>query len=148
MIRNMKREDLDAVLEIENTVFTSPWPLKEYEYELEKNPYANPYVFEQDGKIVGYFDYWILYEKAEIANIAVDPNYQKQGIGQLMMDALVQACIENGCETISLEVRVSNTPAISFYEKNGFIQVNIRKGYYADNHEDAYLMVKPIGGLL
>ena len=65
-----------------------------------------------------------------------------------MMNYIVEQAELNGCENVSLEVRVSNDKAIKLYEKNGFININTRKNYYDDNHEDAYLMVKPLGGNL
>ena len=64
------------------------------------------------------------------------------------MDHLINCAAEKGCEMISLEVRVSNAPALTCYKKYGFEIINIRKSYYQDNHEDAYLMMKPIGGNL
>ena len=63
------------------------------------------------------------------------------------MASMIFDAIAKECDTMSLEVRVSNDKAIALYKKNGFITVNTRKGYYQDNHEDAYLMVKPLGGM-
>lgn len=147
MIHKMTDGHLQQVVAIEERVFTSGWPKSEYEYELHDNPYASLYVVQKNNKVVGYFDLWVMYEKAEIANIAVHPDYMQKGYGQLMMDTLLKKSIEAGCETISLEVRMSNIAAIQLYKKNGFIEVNVRKNYYSDNGESAYLMVKPIGGL-
>ncbi len=148
MIRTLEEKDLEQVLAIEQSVFTSPWPMREFLYELHENPFSNLIVIEEEGTIVGYCDYWILYEQAQIADIAVMTSYQQKGFAQQLMDYVVRMVEEQGCENISLEVRVSNTKAIRFYEKNGFITVNTRKDYYPDTHEDAYLMVKPLGGNL
>ncbi len=148
MIRTLEEKDLEQVLAIEQSVFTSPWPMREFLYELHENPFSNLIVMEEEGTIVGYCDYWILYEQAQIADIAVMTTYQRKGFAQQLMDYVVRMVEEQGCENISLEVRVSNTKAIRFYEKNGFITVNTRKDYYPDTHEDAYLMVKPLGGNL
>ena len=146
MIRKMTHEDLDRIDELEQELFTSPWPKEEYIYEIDKNPFANVYVLEEDGVIVGYFDYWILYEQAQIATIGTKKTHQRQGYGQEMLAFMINQASQEGCEVMSLEVRVSNEKAIRLYEKNGFIKVNTRKNYYSDNHEDAYLMVKPLGG--
>ncbi len=148
MIRRMIDEDLDEIDLLEKQIFSSPWPRSEYVYEIHDNPYANPYVVVESNEIVAYFDYWVIFERAEIATIGVKENYRKQGYGQIMMDYITKDAEEKGCENISLEVRVSNEKAIKLYEKNGFIQINIRKNYYDDNHEDAYLMMKPLGGNL
>ncbi|MDD6367403.1 MAG: ribosomal protein S18-alanine N-acetyltransferase [Stecheria intestinalis] len=146
MIRAAEDQDLDRIAELENVLFAdSPWPWKEFEHELHENPFAILLVDEEEGKVVGYLDYWILYEQAQVATIGVDPEYQNRGIGSALLSYAEKDAADQGCETFSLEVRVSNAPARHLYEKHGFIQVNIRKGYY-ENGEDAYLMVKPIGG--
>ena len=62
-------------------------------------------------------------------------------------DHAKKTAIEHLCENISLEVRVSNYSAISLYKKNKYIILNTKKGYYTDNNEDAYLMMKGIGGI-
>ena len=147
MIRKMQEEDLTQIMELENELFSSPWPRHEYLYEMKKNPFSHLYVLEEEGEIVGYYDYWILYDQAQIATIGVMKKKQRQGYAQKMMDEITSSCAKAGCETLSLEVRVSNIPAITFYEKNGFVKVNVRKNYYEDNHEDAYLMVKALEGV-
>lgn len=146
MIRKMIEKDLTVIDTLEKELFTSPWPIKEYLYELNENPFANVYVLEEDGEIVGYFDYWILYEQAQIATIGTKKSHQSQGYGQKMLEFIIEQANQNKCEVLSLEVRISNEKAIRLYEKNGFIKVNVRKNYYTDNGEDAYLMVKPLGG--
>lgn len=146
MIRAAEDQDLDRIAELEKVLFAdSPWPWKEFEHELHENPFAILLVDEEEGRVVGYLDYWILYEQAQAATIGVDPEYQNRGIGSALLSYAEKDAADQGCETFSLEVRVSNAPARHLYEKHGFIQVNIRKGYY-ENGEDAYLMVKPIGG--
>ncbi len=146
MIRLAEEKDIDRIAELENLLFAdSPWPRREFVHELYENPFAVLLAEEEDGRVVGYLDYWILYEQAQIATIGVDPEYQNRGIAGAMLSYAERDAADKGCETFSLEVRVSNAPAKHLYEKHGFIQVNIRKGYY-ENGEDAYLMVKPIGG--
>lgn len=146
MIRAAEDQDLDRIAELEKVLFAdSPWPWKEFEHELHENPFAILLVDEEEGRVVGYLDYWILYEQAQVATIGVDPEYQNRGIGSALLSYAEKDAADQGCETFSLEVRVSNAKARHLYEKHGFIQVNIRKGYY-ENGEDAYLMVKPIGG--
>ena len=147
-IRRMMDEDLDVIDELEKSIFTSPWPRSEYLYEIHENPYGNPYVLIEADEIVAYFDYWIIFDRAEIATIGVKKEYRHLGYGQKMMNYIVEQAELNGCENVTLEVRVSNDNAIKLNEKNGFININTRKNYYDDNHEDAYLMVKPLGGNL
>ncbi|HCK88537.1 MAG TPA: ribosomal-protein-alanine N-acetyltransferase [Erysipelotrichaceae bacterium] len=147
MIRKMTKEDLPRILELEAELFpSSPWPEHEFIYELDENPFADVRVYEEDGKILGYIDWWVTYEQAQLANIAVASEAHRRGIGQKMIDLCVNECIKAECENLSLEVRVNNMPAIRLYEKNGFIAAGIRKAYYEDG-TDAWLMVKPLGGL-
>ena len=147
MIRKIEEKDIPKLLELELQLFPdSPWPEKSFRYELDENPFANMYGYEKDGKLVGYADLWIMYEQAQISNIGVDPACQKAGIASEMMDHCIREALKNGCENLTLEVRVSNMPAIRLYEKYGFVQAAVRRQYY-ENGEDAYLMVKPLGGL-
>lgn len=148
MIRRAEERDLGFLTDLEKELFPDdPWPLKEFTYELHENPYACIYVYEENGKIIGYVDHWILFEQAEIADIGVSYQYQGKGIGRKLMAYCVNRSIEKGCENLTLEVRVSNTHAIALYEKCGFINAAKRRHYY-ENGEDAYLMVKPLGGLV
>jgi ribosomal-protein-alanine N-acetyltransferase len=147
MITEMTREDLACAAAIERDLFPDhPWSEADLCYELEENPYAQFLALKKDGKLIGYADLWIMFDQAQIANIAVAKEYQKMGYGQILMDEMTRRSIAAECENITLEVRVSNSPAIALYEKNGFIKAAVRKGYY-DNGEDAWLMIRPIGGL-
>ena len=144
MIREMTLADVEAIAELEEKIFSSPWPAREFRYELTENPYSCCLVLEEDGKIVAYCDYWIIFDRAELANIAVVKEYRRRGYAQELLDRVIHDAEEQHCEYLTLEVRVSNEPAIRFYEKNGFIKANIRENYYTDNNEDAWLMVRPL----
>lgn len=142
----MTEEDLPRILELETVCFPeSPWPKAEYLYELRENPFSCLKVYEEDGVIKGYIDWWILYDKAQLANIAVDPAYRGHGIARAMLEECIRDANEKGCETLSLEARVSNEPALTLYRSYGFIDAAVRKRYY-ENGEDAILMVLPLGG--
>ena len=143
----MIETDLSKVVDLENIWFPKGgWTLAQFRYELLENPFSNLLVFEENQAIIGYIDWWITYEQAQLANIAVHPANWKQSIGQQLLNEALQDAIEEECENMTLEVRISNERAIQFYEKNGFISVNTRKNYY-DDGENAYLMIKPLGGL-
>lgn len=146
MIRPMVDADVDAVSILEEQLFPGDcWDRRQFLYELHENPFAKLSVIEKDGIVKGYCDLWIMYEQAQIANIAVSASCQRQGLGQMLMDHMCAQSAEQGCEYLSLEVRLSNQAAVHLYEKNGFIKASKRKGYYSDG-EDAWLMVKPVGG--
>ena len=146
MIRRMRPSDLNEVLQIEQKCFKHPWNKDQYLYEMNENPYSQIWVMERNGKVIGFYDVWLIFEQAEIANIAVDPAWQHYGLGDQLMKHLEEQARENGCETIGLEVRVSNERAIRLYERNGFFIINTRQGYYKDpdGFEDAYRMMKGI----
>lgn len=148
LIRAMTLDDLDRVIELEHQLFKeSSWSKEDYLYEIYENTFSFNFVLEIDDIIVGYVGVWIMYEQSQITTIGIDNQYQRQGYAKTLMDEIIQFAVEEGCEVMSLEVRVSNQPAISLYEKCGFVNQAIRKNYYQDNHEDAYLMVKRLEGL-
>ncbi len=146
MIRKAGTEDLDQILKIEQELFKGPWKKEDFLYELNGNPYAVFAVMENDGEIAGYADWWIMFEQAQLANIAVSRKYQNKGFGKLLLEEALNDAESRGCENMTLEVRVSNEAAIRLYEKNGFIIANKRRNYYEDG-EDAWLMIKPLGGI-
>ncbi|MEG0710499.1 MAG: ribosomal protein S18-alanine N-acetyltransferase [Longicatena sp.] len=146
MIRLMNKTDLEAVMEIENQCFHGRWDETMMLYELEKNEFGRFYVYTIHNKVIGYIDFWITFETCQLANIAVHPDYQGNGYSKEMMDRMVEQAIALQCENIMLEVRVSNQIAKNLYERYGFIEINMRKNYYSDNGEDAFVMCKALGG--
>lgn len=147
MIRLMTMDDMPKVLAIENEVFTSCWNEDEFKFEVQDNEFSSLYVLEVDDEIIGYSGLYQLFERAEILTIAVTKKHQGKGYGKMLLEHLITEAIKNQSEIISLEVRVSNHVAINLYEKFGFMTMRTRKSYYQDNHEDAYEMAKPLGGL-
>ena len=145
MIRPMTEEDLDQVLIIEKEAFADHWTKEAYLYDLNENPFSSLAVYEKNGKIIGVIGYYILFEDGQITTLAVLKEYRGQGIANELMEYAIDSCDQQGCCQLSLEVRVSNTPAINLYQKHGFETVNIRKGYY-ENGEDAHFMLKALGG--
>ena len=139
LLRAMRLSDLDNIMPLEHQLFSSTWSKDDYIYELSSNPYAKYYVLEDD-KIVGYVGIWITYETAQITTIGIAKERQGEGLSKLLMNKVIEETKD--CEAITLEVRVSNVKAIKLYESYGFKKEAIRKDYYLDNHEDAYLMMK------
>ncbi len=107
-------------------------------FKSSSNPFEFIYAYYLDGNIIGFIDFSIIYEKAEINYIVVSEEYRRKGIAQELLDYFISKL--KGVSSVSLEVNVNNEGAIKFYLKNGFIKEAIRKNYY--NGEDAYLMVK------
>lgn len=146
MIRRMKTADAAVVAEIDSLCFPVPWKKQQYEAELKDNDFAFLYVLEQEGAVVGFIDFWITFDSCQLAKIAVLPAYQGKHLAHQLMDKMIEEADRAHCETISLEVRVSNEKAHRLYEAYDFIKVNIRKQYYQDNGEDADFLIKALGG--
>lgn len=149
-VRPATENDLPAVLEIENLTFVSPWKEKDFRYELTENPVSNFWVIELEIKsqglksVLGFCDYWQTFDSATICKIAVHPEMQRHDLGSAMMDEIINDCAAKQVLTLTLEVRVSNSKAITFYKKHGFREIVIKPHYY-DNGEDALYMLLEIG---
>lgn len=138
--RKMNSDDLDQVMEVERQSFTLPWTRQAFLNELNFNEYAVYIVIEVNGEIAGYCGSWIVIDESHITNVAVLPKYRGQQLGEALLRKMIEISISKGAIRMTLEVRVSNTVAIALYEKLGFQKGGIRKRYYTDNYEDAYVM--------
>lgn len=140
-IQPMKQTDIDDVIAIEAASYGDHhWSRESFFNELS-NELAKYYsVFDVSGKLIGYAGTWHILEEAHITNIAVSPVYRRKKIGEAILTSIIKDCLEEGVKYITLEVRVSNTPAINLYEKYGFKSLGTRKGYYQNNNEDALIM--------
>lgn len=146
LIRAMDIDDLERIVELEHILFTSSWDVSDFMYEILENQFSYNFVLEENGVIIGYVGVWIMYEQSQITTVGIDPQYQRKGYGRILMEEMLNLATSQGCEVMSLEVRLSNHKAISLYKSLGFENQAIRKNYYQDNHEDAYLMVKRLEG--
>ena len=139
----MKVETLTAahlaqVAELEQLCFADPWSEKALELLLGDGAYGA--VCLQEGRVMAYGGVlWAPFE-GQITNIATHPNARRCGMGAAVLEHLIAVAIERGCEQLSLEARVSNTPAISLYERYGFEKMGLRRGFYKHPTEDAYVM--------
>jgi [ribosomal protein S18]-alanine N-acetyltransferase len=140
-IRRMTEADLDPVIVIELQSFRSPWSRRSFEAELEK-PIGRPLVFIAEKEIVGYIIGWRVVDELHIANLAVRPDWRRRGVAEILLRHMEKT--ESGISWVGLEVRASNTPARALYRKLGFHEAGVRKGYYADENEDAILMMKSV----
>jgi ribosomal-protein-alanine N-acetyltransferase len=93
--------------------------------------------------LIGFAGMWILYDEAHITTIGVSPEYRGQGLGELLLIDVFEKAIARDAEWVTLEVRVSNASAQALYEKYGFTRQGVRRRYYSDNGEDAYIMWSP-----
>lgn len=144
IIRNMVEKDIGDVLDVENTSFTTPWSKDAFTIEITKNTLAKYLVAEVDGKVIGYGGIWFIIDEGHITNIAVLKRYRGFGIGNKLVEGLIELCMDRNVNAMTLEVRKSNEIAKSLYKKYGFKECGVRPGYYSDDNEDAIIMWKSI----
>ena len=142
-IREMNKDDLNRVFEIENECFIEPYKMSDLEYELNENPVNKMFVAIDGNNIVGFIDFMITFNSSTLTQLAVTSSYRRKGIATQLLNKMVESFpkdIDDKVETITLEVRKSNIEALKLYKSFGFISVTIKPKYYR-NLEDAIYMV-------
>ena len=142
--RLARMSDFEDVLKLENECFIEPYSRKDLLYEFEENPVNKIIVAEHDGKVIGFIDYLITFNSATIMQIAVSKEFRNVGIGTRLLTEMEESFpkdINEIVESVTLEVRVSNQPAVKLYTKNGYQIVVVKRNYYKDG-ENAIYMVK------
>ena len=130
-----------SIAEIEKLCFNDPWSEKSIASEL--NNRLSLWLVALDGdRVAGYVGSQSVLGETDMMNIAVHPDYRRQGIAESLVVSLVDALKEKGNHSLMLEVRTSNEPARKLYEKLGFTQVGLRKNYYRNPREDACILRK------
>lgn len=137
-IRPMEEKDLVQVWEIEKDSFSKPWSYNDFLGSLTTpNIYL---VASKQDEILGYCGLWGVVGEGQINNVAVAKNARNQGIAYEMLSQLIVIGREQGLGEFTLEVRRSNTTAISVYHRLGFLDEGFRKNYYEAPTEDALIM--------
>lgn len=139
VIRRMTLADVEGVHAIEEATFPRPWTREDFVKEMTQNACARYLVAEQAGEIVGFAGAWIVLDEAHITNIAVARARRGQGVGKALTRGLLQYAANLGVVYATLEVRRSNGVAQGLYKGLGFVYVGLRKRYYEDNGEDAFI---------
>ena len=144
MLRKWEQCDNERITYLEKICFSDPW---NFDMVCETANHTNFYgvVCEEGGKVVGYAGAIFVFDSADIALVAVDPDYRRRGIAFDMLKKLESELFEKGVENLFLEVRVSNLSAQSLYLKFGFNPIGKREKYY-ENAEDAIVMLKVLKG--
>lgn len=140
-ITRMRRRHLRRVLSIETQVYPRPWSTSLFLSELAQRNTRSYLVAKHDNEVVGYAGLMFTGTDAHVTNIAVDPEFHGRKVGTRLLLTLITEAIARACDSVSLEVRVSNSVAQSMYGKFGFTVVGVRKGYYIETREDAFVMM-------
>lgn len=148
-IQPMDVTHLAEILDIEASVFGTPWTRGMFEEEIARDPDTTYAVVAMGmGRVIGYTVAWFLQDAVHLLNIAVHEEWQKHGVGSHLMNHLFHEAREAGMVLVTLEVRQSNAVAQTFYRSFGFVEVGVRRGYYTDNREDAVLMAADLDSLV
>ena len=140
-IERMTGAHVAPIAELEKICFKDPWSERSIASEL--NNQLSLWLVALDGdRLAGYVGSQSVLGETDMMNIAVHPDYRRQGIAEKLVIFLVEALKEQGNHCLMLEVRVSNEPARKLYEKLGFVQVGLRKNYYRNPREDACILRK------
>ena len=137
----MTEELVPQVAQLEAVCFHDPWSENSIRSELN-NPLSLWLTAVQDGKVVGYVGSQTVLDEADVMNVAVSPEHRRSGIAAELMLELERTLAKLGVHSLTLEVRVSNEPAIRLYEMLGYVQVGLRPNYYLRPKEDAKILRK------
>ncbi|MGM0577767.1 MAG: ribosomal protein S18-alanine N-acetyltransferase [Myxococcota bacterium] len=142
----MTMDDLPEVLAVERMSFADPWPEEVFKAEL-RHCWSHCRVLRrrEDGHIIGYLVFWSVADEVHLLNIAVEPSERHHQHGRALVDYMLQFAREHHARFVTLEVRRSNEAAVHLYEGCGFKQVGVRPQYYANDGEDAIVMLYDLG---
>ncbi len=146
--RRARPQDVARVMEIERDGFKHPWSRQLIERELGHawSQILLAFETEPEGgeRVLGYIVFWLVHDEVHVLNVATALEARRRGVGRALMAAAEEAGLARGARLSTLEVRRSNEPAIALYRAIGYRQVGIRPRYYAEENEDAIVMVKPL----
>ena len=164
VVEPMQLDHLDQVRRIERASFPTPWPRSAYRREILNNERAHYLVVRTKAKpaptprrrqfplsnllfgrsdardVVAYCGVWVMMDEAHITTIAVDPDYRRLGLGELLIVEMARIALKARATRMTLEVRMSNEIAQALYRKYGFNDGVVRPRYYSDDFEDALVM--------
>jgi ribosomal-protein-alanine N-acetyltransferase len=135
--------DVERVVEIEREGFLHPWSRDLLARELS-HAWSRLLLAEEGpgGAVLGYIVYWLVHDEVHVLNVATAVAARRRGVGRALMEAAEEDGRRRGARLSTLEVRRSNAPAIALYLSMGYRQVGVRPNYYAEEKEDAIVMVK------
>ena len=143
-IIKMKESHVSQIAALEKLCFSDAWSENSIRSELSIK--LSLWLVAVDGdRVAGYIGSQTVLGWADMMNLCVSPDYRRQGLGEQLTAELERQLRENRVECLTLEVRVSNAPAIALYEKLGFVQVGKRPRYYEKPREDALILRKEFG---
>jgi ribosomal-protein-alanine N-acetyltransferase len=128
-------EDIAAIEKESNR---PPWPLDLIQSEFNHS-YSRIYGVRNQGKLIAFLCAHQVFEEIHILNFGVAVSERKKGVGRLLLETVLHNSYQDGVKWATLEVRVSNTPAINLYKSLGFFEAGVREKYYTDDQENGYV---------
>lgn len=136
----MSAEHIADIARLEKECFAEPWSENALAEELSNAD--SHFLVAECGEVAGYIGVQEICGEAYITNVAVFEKHRKNGVGRMLLKTAEEGAKSRNCDFITLEVRVSNTPAISLYESEGYERVGLRKNFYASPTEDGAIYTK------
>ena len=133
---------LEQIEAIERQCFSCPWTLEQLRSQLSDDRHVFLAAVAENGAVLGYVGMMFVLDEGYISNVAVAPDFRRQGVADALISALMMRAEELGLAFVTLEVRAGNEPAKALYAKHGFVPVGRRKNYYDLPKEDAILMTR------
>lgn len=137
----MSETHIPEIAELETMCFADPWSHNSIASELT-NPLSLWLIAMEEERVVGYIGSQTVMGETDMMNVAVHPEYRRNGIARALIEALVLALKQRGSCSLTLEVRSSNIAAIALYESIGFTEAGRRRNYYRNPREDALILRK------
>ena len=141
ILKTMNAAHVAQIAALEKICFSDPWSERSIASELD-NKLAFWLVATEGETVAGYIGSQTVMEETDMMNVAVHPDFRRQGIAEALVSGLVEHLKAMGSHCLPLEVRASNAPAIALYEKLGFAEIGRRKNYYRNPREDALILRK------
>lgn len=140
LIREMRLDDIDRVVELEKLIFDSPWSGDLFRFEVGEPERTVYLVAERDGELLAYMGSQLYDQEVHVTNMAVRECSRREGLATAMLLECIRVGIKRGARWLTLEVRRGNEAARRFYAGFGFEELGLRHGYYTDTGEDAIVM--------
>jgi [ribosomal protein S18]-alanine N-acetyltransferase len=139
-LRPMQMDDLDAIMQIEPTIYSHPWTRGNFADSL--NSGYSAWILEEHKEMIGYALMMRVLDEAHLLNLSIAKAQQKRGLGRYLLEHMIMIAKTHKAANMFLEVRTSNISAIALYENMGFCEISVRRGYYPaeGGREDAVLM--------
>ena len=133
-------DEVNEIATLQSQTFTNPWSADSLRWEIANTDVARLYVMRADGVLIGFCAAWVILDELHINSVAIDAAWRRQGLASRLLRDVCRDAVRSGARQATLEVRRSNTAALTLYERLGFACEGVRKDYYQSPREDALVL--------